>query len=100
MADALAVGPSRTADAETPENFADQLEMYDAINTTAPGQLAEGDLAQYFKDSPIDGQLAGGEAALAVAVAAALLAGAGVLLGRCGRSDNRPGTAGRPTCPG
>ena len=53
-ADGLAVGPSRTATGETPENYADQLEMYDAINTTAPGQLAAGDLTQYFKDAPID----------------------------------------------
>ncbi len=50
--DALAVGPSRTATGDTPENFADQLEMYDAINTQAPGQIT--DLAAYFKDAPID----------------------------------------------
>ena len=52
IADALAIGPSRTATGTTPENFADQLEMYDAINTRAPGQT--GDLRQYFKDAPID----------------------------------------------
>jgi hypothetical protein len=52
VADALAVGPSRTADGDTPRNFADQLEMYDAINTKAPGEIT--DLAQYFKDAPID----------------------------------------------
>jgi len=51
-ADALAVGPSRTATGSRPENFADQLEMYDAINTKAPGEIT--DLAAYFKDAPID----------------------------------------------
>ena len=54
VAEALAVGPSRTASATTPENFADQLEMYDAINTQEPDRIAAGDLAEYFKDAPID----------------------------------------------
>ena len=53
-ADALAVGPSRTATGTTPANFADQLEMYDAINTKAPGQLVTSDLTKYFKEAPID----------------------------------------------
>ncbi len=52
--DAAAVGPSRTATGTTPANFADQLEMYDALNTKAPGQLKDGDLTTYFKDAPID----------------------------------------------
>ena len=52
--DAAAVGTSRTADAETPANYADQLEMYDALATTSPGQLGEGDLTKYFKEAPID----------------------------------------------
>lgn len=52
--DALAVGQSRTATGTTPEHFADQLEMYDALSRTAPGQLGEGDLTDYFKDAPID----------------------------------------------
>ena len=51
---ALAIGPSRTASGTTPTNFADQLEMYDAINTKAPGQIAPGELGKYFKDAPID----------------------------------------------
>jgi acyl-homoserine lactone acylase PvdQ len=54
VADALAVGTGRTANEDTPENFADQLEMYDAINTQAPGQIAAADLPKYFKDAPID----------------------------------------------
>jgi len=53
-ADALAVGPSRVATGTTPEGFADQLEMYDALNTQAPGQVAVTDLPKYFKDAPID----------------------------------------------
>ncbi len=52
--DAVAVGPSRIASGTTPQNFADQLEMYDAINTKAPGQLATSDLTKYFKEAPID----------------------------------------------
>ncbi|MBC7373487.1 MAG: penicillin acylase family protein, partial [Frankiales bacterium] len=51
-AQALAIGPSRTATGTTPTNFADQLEMYDKLNTTSPGST--GDLAQYFKGAPID----------------------------------------------
>ncbi len=54
IADAAAVGPSRVATATTPKNFANQLEMYDAINKTVPGQLTAGDLTTYFKDAPID----------------------------------------------
>ena len=53
-ADALSVGPSRTANADRPKNFADQLEMYDAINRQAPGTIAAADLGKYFKDAPID----------------------------------------------
>jgi acyl-homoserine lactone acylase PvdQ len=51
---ALRVGPSRTAGKDNPPNFADQLEMYDALATVAPGQLAEADLPKYYKDAPID----------------------------------------------
>ena len=50
--DAAAVGPSRVATGTTPENFADQLEMYDALNTKGPGEVT--DLAEYFKTAPID----------------------------------------------
>ena len=51
---ALQAGPDRRADGDRPESFADQLELYDALNTVAPGRLAESDLGAYFKDSPID----------------------------------------------
>ena len=34
-----------------PENFADQLEMYDAINARAPSALRAGDLDRYYKDA-------------------------------------------------
>jgi acyl-homoserine lactone acylase PvdQ len=34
-----------------PENFADQLEMYDALNTVDPGSLAGADLDAYYKDA-------------------------------------------------
>ena len=51
---ALQVGSSRTATATSPTNFADQLEMYDALGKVSPGQLGEQNLASYFKDAPID----------------------------------------------
>jgi len=51
---AALVGTSRTATGSNPKNFADQLEMYDALNTKAPGQLTEAALPSYFKDAPID----------------------------------------------
>ena len=38
-ADLLGVGPDREADAENPTNFADQLEMYDALTKVAPGSM-------------------------------------------------------------
>jgi acyl-homoserine lactone acylase PvdQ len=34
-----------------PENFADQLEMYDAINTVAPSSMSTDDLDRYYKDA-------------------------------------------------
>ncbi|HEX2176255.1 MAG TPA: penicillin acylase family protein [Nocardioidaceae bacterium] len=34
-----------------PENFADQLEMYDAINTVAPGSIRATDLDRFYKDA-------------------------------------------------
>ena len=43
-------GALTTADAGTPRNFADQLEMYDALAKTAPGQLDETKLRTFFKD--------------------------------------------------
>ncbi len=48
-ADLLAVGPSRQATATTPENFADQLEMYDALATKDPERLTEADLGTLYK---------------------------------------------------
>ena len=51
---AAQVGSSRTATGTNPKNFADQLEMYDALGKTSPGQLGEKDLAGYFKDAAID----------------------------------------------
>ena len=43
-------GALATADASTPANFADQLEMYDALSKTTPGQLDEAKLRSFFKD--------------------------------------------------
>jgi len=37
-----------------PSNFAIQLEMYDALNTVAPGSLKEGDLTKYYKPATFD----------------------------------------------
>ena len=51
---AAQVGTSRTANGTTPKNFANQLEMYDALGKVSPGQLGEKDLAGYFKDAAID----------------------------------------------
>jgi acyl-homoserine lactone acylase PvdQ len=48
-ADLLAVGPSLQATATTPENFADQLEMYDALATKDPEALTEADLDTLYK---------------------------------------------------
>ena len=36
-----------------PENFADQLEMYDALNHADLGGLTEQDLSRYYKDAPL-----------------------------------------------
>ena len=36
-----------------PSNFAIQLEMYDALNTVAPGSLKEGDLTKFYKPAPL-----------------------------------------------
>ncbi len=37
-----------------PPNFADQLEMYDAINTVEPASIGEGDLARFYKPSTFE----------------------------------------------
>ncbi|HEU5156082.1 MAG TPA: penicillin acylase family protein [Streptosporangiaceae bacterium] len=34
-----------------PRNFADQLEMYDALGRLSPGQIAGADLSKYYKDA-------------------------------------------------
>jgi acyl-homoserine lactone acylase PvdQ len=36
-----------------PPNFANQLEMYDALNHADLGALTEGDLSSYYKDAPL-----------------------------------------------
>src|SRR6266545_3954720 len=46
--DLLQVGPSRTASPTTPANFADQLEMYDALTKQAPGSITAADLDRLF----------------------------------------------------
>ncbi len=50
-ADLVEVGPSREATATTPENFADQLEMYDALTKRNPETLTRGDLDTLYKRS-------------------------------------------------
>jgi len=47
-------GALATATPDSPPHFADQLEMYDALNTIAPYSLKDGDLTKYFKDASID----------------------------------------------
>jgi len=49
--DLLQVGPSRTATATTPTNFADQLEMYDALTKQAPGSITAADLDRLYKSA-------------------------------------------------
>ncbi|MFN2522543.1 MAG: penicillin acylase family protein, partial [Mycobacteriales bacterium] len=44
-------GALATATPSNPKNFADQLEMYDALNKTSPGQLDEQSLTKYYKDA-------------------------------------------------
>jgi acyl-homoserine lactone acylase PvdQ len=51
---AAQVGPSRTASPTTPRNFADQLEMYDALATVDPASIGEADLPRFYKDAAID----------------------------------------------
>lgn len=43
--------PSTTATATVPANFADQLEMYDALGKVSPGTLSDGDLTKYYKNA-------------------------------------------------
>jgi acyl-homoserine lactone acylase PvdQ len=44
-------GALATATPTTPKNFADQLEMYDALGKTQPGDVTEANLPTYFKDA-------------------------------------------------
>ncbi|MGH8894196.1 MAG: hypothetical protein ACRDWY_12985, partial [Actinomycetes bacterium] len=37
-----------------PPNFADQLEMYDEVNTVEPGAIREGDLDRFYKPATFD----------------------------------------------
>ncbi len=46
----LALGGT-TADESTPTNFADQLEVYDALTTAEPDALTDPDLDRFFKDA-------------------------------------------------
>jgi len=48
-ADVAATGPSRQASATTPKNFADQLEMYDALTRKRPGELTRANLDDLYK---------------------------------------------------
>jgi acyl-homoserine lactone acylase PvdQ len=54
IADLPAVGLDRQADGDAPANVADQLEMYDAINTVDPASITDADLPRFFKESVID----------------------------------------------
>ena len=47
--DLAAVGPSRQATGTTPKNFADQLEMYDALTKHDPQTLTRSDLDTLYK---------------------------------------------------
>lgn len=44
-------GDLTTATGTAPAHFADQLEMYDALNKVAPGQLTASNLTAYYKDA-------------------------------------------------
>lgn len=48
--DVLALGGT-TADGSTPTNFADQLEVYDALTTVEPKDLTQADVDRFFKDA-------------------------------------------------
>ena len=47
--DLLQLGGSTTADGSTPEHFADQLEMYDALTKGAPSAIGRADIGHLFK---------------------------------------------------
>src|SRR5438067_8776726 len=43
------------ANGSRPANFANQLDMYDALNTVSPYSLQPGQLTKYYKDATIGG---------------------------------------------
>jgi acyl-homoserine lactone acylase PvdQ len=45
-----------TANGTQPKNFADQLEMYDAINKVVPSKLTDSMLLSYYKDARSNGE--------------------------------------------
>jgi acyl-homoserine lactone acylase PvdQ len=47
------LGRQAVDDENAPENFADQLEMYDALNHADLSGLTDGDLDRYYKDAPL-----------------------------------------------
>ncbi|MBF4163433.1 penicillin acylase family protein [Nocardioides acrostichi] len=49
--DVVQLGGSTTATPTTPTNFADQLELYDQLNTIEPDQIDQADLDHLFKDA-------------------------------------------------
>jgi acyl-homoserine lactone acylase PvdQ len=48
-------GALATASPSNPTNFADQWEMYDALNRVPPGSLTEATLTKYYKDARLGG---------------------------------------------
>ncbi len=53
LVEAVQAGPDRVAvdGTDAPPNFANQLEMYDALGRVDPAALTAADLARYFKDA-------------------------------------------------
>jgi acyl-homoserine lactone acylase PvdQ len=49
-------GALATASGTQPKNFANQLEMYDALNTVVPSQLTDSMLLTYYKDARSGGE--------------------------------------------
>lgn len=50
LAEVLANDPDgRMADAETPRNYANQLELYDALNTRSRAEIERGELSAFYK---------------------------------------------------
>ena len=49
--DLIGVGPDRIADENNPPNFADQLEMYDALTEVEPGAVTREDIERLYKSA-------------------------------------------------